>query len=128
MTSTTRQLYSGNVYNLEVFQDESYILRAGIVHNCRCYIESLSAAQMRREGIQVGRAPDDFVPDRGWAYAPGASLLDESRALLERKAAALPPAIARSWLADITQRASGALGTAWRSIRAFAQSLLDLLR
>jgi uncharacterized protein with gpF-like domain len=92
---------------------------------CRCFVESLSEAQMRREGLQVGRAPDDFKPDRGWDYAPGASLLDESRALLERKAATLPPTIARSWLTDILGRTAGAT---WRSLRAFAQTLLDLIR
>jgi len=30
--------YSGSVYNLSVWEDESYITRTGIAHNCRCFV------------------------------------------------------------------------------------------
>lgn len=32
--------YSGNVYNLEIEKDQSYITEVGITHNCRCFTTS----------------------------------------------------------------------------------------
>ena len=88
---------------------------------CRCYLESLSEAQMKREGLKIGTAPADFQPDKGWDYAPGASVADELGSLVQRKAGTLPAKIARHWLTDMLKRVSGAT---WSAVKSMIQSLL----
>lgn len=87
-------------------------------------MESLSAAQMKREGLKVGTAPTDFQPDKGWDYAPGASVADELGSIITRKAASLPSPIARHWLSDMLERVGGAT---WSVVKSMIQSLLSKL-
>jgi hypothetical protein len=88
-----RQSYTSSVYNLSITDDASYCLRLGVVHNCKCYIETLSERDLKREGLTVTPTADIphnrtvtkvnpatgeeyTVPegvDRGWDYAPGAN-------------------------------------------------------
>lgn len=54
--------------------------------------------------------PDTGAPpgvDKGWAYAPGASVADELRKVVAEKAAKLPPELARDFVADVTRKMSG---------------------
>ncbi|MBW7888385.1 MAG: hypothetical protein H3C35_08505 [Bacteroidetes bacterium] len=56
ITKIEKKNFSGNVYNLSVRGDESYNIRAGIVHNCRCYVNALSSDELNDV------KPDDRVP------------------------------------------------------------------
>jgi len=77
---------------------------------CRCRIESLSARDLAREGIDPDTLtrptdPDDPTGiDRGWGYAPGASVSDELRRLINDKQAKLPGALARDFAAEMVAR------------------------
>lgn len=46
--------YNGNVYNLSVDKDESYITNVGVVHNCRCLLQSVP------DGIVSKKTINDF--------------------------------------------------------------------
>lgn len=37
VTAKGTKQYNGSVYNLSVWEDESYVTKMGITHNCRCY-------------------------------------------------------------------------------------------
>lgn len=47
--------------------------------NCRCYVRSLSARQMREMGLSETKEGTDFVPDEGFNYNPGKAGLDAWR-------------------------------------------------
>lgn len=42
----TKVIYSNDIYNLSVKNDESYITKIGIVHNCRCTTKSYEDGEM----------------------------------------------------------------------------------
>jgi len=106
-----RQLYIGNVYNLSITEDASYCLRLGVVHNCKCYIESLSEREMKKYGLK--ETPEEEIPynreiegvdpktgeefkrpegvDKGWDYAPGANRTTPLYDLIARKLPNLDP-------------------------------------
>jgi hypothetical protein len=81
--------YTGNVYNLTVDNDESYVIPLAIVHNCRCTVVSISASEMKRDNLTedrgtpvfrknppegephiVRQAPPDIF-DKGFGRSPG---------------------------------------------------------
>lgn len=75
---------------------------------CNCRVVALSDADLRR----LGKAGPDAPPsaelrrraiDRGWDYAPGASVAERTRREVERKASALPAALGRRLLRDVEQ-------------------------
>lgn len=72
-----RQSYTGSVYNLSITEDSSYCLRIGVVHNCKCYVETLAERDMKKGDLQVtdkGAIPFPHSGiDKGWDYQPGAS-------------------------------------------------------
>jgi len=46
--------YNGIIYNLDVEEDESYIVEnIGIVHNCRCYVEPLTADSPEMKDLET---------------------------------------------------------------------------
>lgn len=49
--------FDGEVYNLTVLDDESYIANGLIVHNCRCTVVSLSEREVEREGLIISPSP-----------------------------------------------------------------------
>lgn len=93
---------------------------------CRCFVESVSAREMKRNGWSVGTAPADFQPDRGWTYAPGASVYDEMSAMLTQKAANWPKQLAQSFLQSVIVRLSP--GSWWGRVVDLARSILGRLR
>jgi hypothetical protein len=118
ITDIQRVPYNGKVYNLSITEDASYCLRLGVVHNCRCRVETLSQRDMDRLGRSgPDQAPDDgtyewhdkrtgqthTIPkgiDPGWGYTPGATrdLIAEVKA----KAAGLPDLLGNALLSEIT--------------------------
>lgn len=77
---------------------------------CKCYIESLSPRQMKKEGLTT-TAPDEIpyqgidpktgAPegiDRGWDYQPGANRQADLVELIAPKAATWAPSLARAVL------------------------------
>ncbi len=85
--------YNGNVFNLTVDDDESYITRIGIVHNCRCSVISLTKQQVEKQGLKIEKddptgnliEPVDpvsgarlparpLMPDPDWDHHPGKSV------------------------------------------------------
>lgn len=111
VVSIRRQPYISNVYNLSITEDASYCLRFGVVHNCKCYVESLSEREMEKSGLAVTPAADipyagtvtvvdkktgavTTLPegiDRGWDYAPGANVAAPLAGLLKDRATVWPP-------------------------------------
>jgi len=63
--------YNGTVYNLSVEEDASYIVPGATVHNCRCYVKSLTERQVRTRGLKVQERGVDVSPDEGWDYHVG---------------------------------------------------------
>lgn len=51
----SNQLYNGIVYNLAVYEDESYVVEIGITHNCRC-----TAAEVRKSQYEPSNAADSL--------------------------------------------------------------------
>lgn len=91
---------------------------------CRCYIETLSDADLEREGITPGPAPNDGtytykdartrevreIPkgiDPGWDHAPGATR--DLRAELAAKAQQMPGSIGKDLVSDLDDSANGAI-------------------
>lgn len=110
--------YSGIVHNLSITEDASYCLRLGVVHNCRCSIETLAERDLERMGKSgPDPTPDDgtyewldkagnshTIPngiDPGWDYTPGATrdLIAEVKA----KAAGLPDPLGKALVEEIAQ-------------------------
>lgn len=88
--------YNGNVHNLSVLADESYCIPAGIVHNCKCSVFSLSDRDLARLNLKVEKAPEigaDYggipvEPDPGWGGGHGRSTpeqrVDRLKTIMER--------------------------------------------
>jgi hypothetical protein len=70
VVSLSQTLYTDNVYNLSVLDDESYCLPEVVAHNCKCRIFSLSQRDVDREGLKVENV-SDFEADKGFNYLPG---------------------------------------------------------
>lgn len=84
-----RVQYIGNVYNLSVRFDHSYVIDGATVHNCRCKVKTLSARQVEARGLEVwdGNGLGELIeppgpggttlparplmPDKGFAGNPG---------------------------------------------------------
>jgi SPP1 gp7 family putative phage head morphogenesis protein len=64
---------------------------------CRCRVESLAQRDLERDNLTVGEAPKDWQADKGWNYAPGASVSDELRKLINDKQAKLPGQIGKDF-------------------------------
>lgn len=77
--SVHRVPYNGIVCNLSVEKDESYQIQGATVHNCRCYVRTLSARQMESMGLIETKIGTDDAPDEGFAYNPGKAGLDAWR-------------------------------------------------
>ena len=126
ITDIQRVQYNGNVYNLSITEDASYCLRLGVVHNCRCRVETLAERDLERLGKSgPDPTPDDgtyewidkagnshTIPngiDPGWDYTPGATrdLIAEVKA----KAAGLPEALGKALVEEIAQQV--AVETGW---------------
>lgn len=61
LDSISRYPYKGNVCNLSVDIDESYITELGIVHNCRCIVVQLEAGRitdLRKRQQEIKRKSD----------------------------------------------------------------------
>ena len=120
ITDIQRVQYNGNVYNLSITEDASYCLRLGVVHNCRCRVETLAERDLERMGKSgPDPTPDDgtyewldkagnshTIPhgiDPGWDYTPGATrdLIAEVKA----KAAGLPEALGKALVEEVTATA-----------------------
>ena len=68
--------YNGIVYNLSVAGDASYIVQGATVHNCRCYVKSLSAEDLKARGLDAETKGTDLKPDEGWRYNVGEAGMD----------------------------------------------------
>jgi hypothetical protein len=63
--------YTGIVYNLSVFQDESYTLQAATVHNCKCGWFPVSADYVERNNIEIVTNPPDIDTIVGKGFRRG---------------------------------------------------------
>lgn len=80
---------------------------------CHCRVTAVSRSEYA-QAVDAGRGPDSAPAaddisgiDSGFAYAPGASVADELRGLIQSKAATLPDPIAQSLVDDVTRVLSG---------------------
>ncbi|HOE18396.1 MAG TPA: phage minor head protein [Syntrophorhabdaceae bacterium] len=100
VVSTETIPYNGIVFNLTVSDDETYCAPVAVVHNCRCRVRALSAADVKERGLEISEGGDylreeevlisrrtgekaevtvyrdpktgmDISPDAGWSYNPG---------------------------------------------------------
>jgi hypothetical protein len=60
----SQTLYTDNVYNLSVLDDESYCLPEVVVHNCRCKMYSMSQRDFERNGGKL--SVFDLDPEPGF--------------------------------------------------------------
>ena len=70
VTETKIEKYSGNIYNLSINNDETYITEIGIVHNCRCAGDPIDESEIP-EGGNVSEGKDYLTendPDTGKPY------------------------------------------------------------
>lgn len=58
VTDTKVENYSGNIYNLSINNDETYITEIGIVHNCRCHAEPLDDSDLKEQNREVSEGKD----------------------------------------------------------------------
>jgi len=67
--------YNGNLYNIGVDKDESYIIPIAVVHNCGCRVTAMSLSNLRQEKIPLSRGNDFDTSDipEDWAHPPGES-------------------------------------------------------
>jgi predicted GNAT family acetyltransferase len=63
VTNTNIQKYKGNIYNLDIKNDESYITDIGIVHNCRCHAEPVDGQYLKENDKQVSKGSDYLEKD-----------------------------------------------------------------
>ena len=63
VTSTNIQQYSGNIYNLSVENDETYITDIGIVHNCRCKGDPVDDQFIRENNLSITNGKDILTKD-----------------------------------------------------------------
>jgi hypothetical protein len=97
--------WSGHVYD---FSTETGLILAGgvVVSNCHCRVIPASKSD-HLKAIASGKGPANAPApgdvdgiDRGFAYAPGASIEHELRTLINDKVAKLPAPIADAFAAD----------------------------
>lgn len=71
--------YSGNVYNLEIKEDNSYCIPSCVVHNCRCRTRALTDAQVQGQTISKmgpgATSVNGVSPDEGFDHNPGKAWL-----------------------------------------------------
>lgn len=80
---------------------------------CRCRVTAV-AAPKKGDATKPPAGWDDMDPetgappgiDKGWGYAPGASVLDELRALVDAKVAKLPEPLGKALAADVERNLS----------------------
>jgi hypothetical protein len=71
VTKIERVPFDGEVFNLTVLDDESYVAEGLIVHNCRCTVQTLSGSEMDREGYKISKGSGIKIkPDEGWDTKP----------------------------------------------------------
>lgn len=85
---------------------------------CQCYVESLASRDLERLGLSgPDAAPDSPIDpktgapagiDKGWGYAPGASVADDFESFVASKATALPPDLSAQWLSSLMDGAKTA--------------------
>ena len=77
--------------------------------------EAVSVRVLDRE-YTVGVAPDDFQPDPGWDYAPGASVAEELASLISQKAETLPAPIRQDFMSALADRVTDSplLASVWK--------------
>lgn len=72
--------YSGIVYNLSVPVYESYLTKAGIVHNCRCSVIPLDKQDLKEMNLEPIKGSNELInklkPGKGWDYNPGKAALE----------------------------------------------------
>ena len=69
--SIADEVYSGELVDLSVEDDESYVAGGVIVHNCRCYVGELGESTLKRRGLVVRSSSEfaDLEPQEGFGYA-----------------------------------------------------------
>lgn len=104
--------WSGHVYD---FSTESGLILAGglVVSNCHCRVIPASKSD-HLKAIASGKGPANAPAtgnvegvDRGFAYAPGASVADELKAFATDKAGKLPAPIGKDFAADAAKALPG---------------------
>jgi len=88
VSKTERYPFDGDVYNLTVADDESYVANGLIAHNCRCHAQTVDQQELERnnwtvetedptgglfepvtpDGVTMPARP--LMPDRGWGGQP----------------------------------------------------------
>jgi hypothetical protein len=63
VTDTKVENYFGNIYNLSINNDETYITEIGIVHNCRCHAEPLDDNDLKEQDKEVSEGSDYLTAD-----------------------------------------------------------------
>ena len=53
--------YSGQIYNLSVNNDESYITKVGVVHNCRCVLEQLDEGKVTEDVDKLAKQANELI-------------------------------------------------------------------
>jgi hypothetical protein len=81
VTRINIQKYNGNIHNLDINKDESYITDIGIVHNCRCHSEPVDDMYLKEENKEISKGADylnekdpetgDSYIDKNFRYNPG---------------------------------------------------------
>lgn len=61
--NTVNVQYKGNIYNLSVEQDESYIVNTGIVHNCRCVVTQEYTGEPTKDREQTALGVEGQMQD-----------------------------------------------------------------
>ena len=73
--SVSNVLYNGNIYNIGVDKDETYLIRKAVVHNCGCFVTALTADEVAAKGLTVQNGANVKVKvGEGWGYNPGKEL------------------------------------------------------
>jgi hypothetical protein len=55
---TNVQKYNGNIYNLAIKNDETYITDIGIVHNCRCRGDQVDDMYLKDSNTQISKGSE----------------------------------------------------------------------
>jgi len=64
--------YTGNVFNLEVDKDETYVVKPCVVHNCMCSVRALTKEEFEQRKLKLYEGSTmQIITDEGWDYNPG---------------------------------------------------------
>ena len=103
--------WAGHVYD---FSTRTALIVAGglVVSNCHCRVVAVNAREYAKaQAAGLTEPPEGWESGagiaKGFDYAPGASLGDELRTLVESKAARLPDPLARDFAADVAPTLDG---------------------